>query len=116
VNLFPRSADRLKAVLQRGIVPPDRDPARGRTKVWVFLGWAQRPLRVEFAKVPTAEVFKDGQEVEGKGVVRNFVAQTATLAYPVTAEIDVNELLDRDEFRAHCDRYRIRRVILEKLR
>jgi len=100
----------------RMMVPVFHDPARGRTKVWVFLGWAQRPLRVEFAKAPAAEVFKDGQKVEGKGVVLNFVAQAQTLAYPVTAEIYVNELLDRDEFRAHCDRYRIRTAILEKLR
>jgi hypothetical protein len=37
------------------------------------------------------------------------------IAYPVFAEAYVSRLLDRDEFRAHCDRYRTRTRILEHL-
>jgi hypothetical protein len=31
------------------------------------------------------------------------------------AEVYVTEILERDEFRSHCDRYEARRAILENL-
>jgi len=37
------------------------------------------------------------------------------LAYPVFEEIYVSRLLDRDEFRAHCDRHKTRKAILANL-
>jgi hypothetical protein len=37
-------------------------------------------------------------------------------AVPVTAEVYVSQLLDRDEFRRHCDRFKTRDAILANLR
>jgi len=37
------------------------------------------------------------------------------IAYPVFAEAYVTRLLDRDEFRAHCDRYKTGTQILQHL-
>jgi hypothetical protein len=45
-----------------------------------------------------------------------FIGETHELATPVTAEVYVGRFLDRDEFRAHCDRHRTCRAILAALR
>ncbi|MBI1902256.1 MAG: hypothetical protein HYS13_14235 [Planctomycetia bacterium] len=38
-----------------------------------------------------------------------------TMLYPVLAEVYVRNILNRDEFRAHCDTYRSRGAILGNL-
>ena len=46
----------------------------------------------------------------------NLVARlTNPLAYPVTAEVYVDKILNRDQFRWHCDRYRTQSAILKNL-
>jgi hypothetical protein len=52
----------------------------------------------------------------GKAVELSFGSETHTLLSPVTAEVYVTELLNREEFRAHCDRLRTRSAILSGLR
>ena len=38
------------------------------------------------------------------------------IAYPVTAEAYVSQVLDREAFRRHCDQYRTQAEILRHLR
>lgn len=45
-----------------------------------------------------------------------FLGKVHTLPYLVTAEVYVTELLDRAEFRAHCDRHETYEQIVGNLR
>jgi hypothetical protein len=92
----------------RMMVPVFFDIARGRTKVWAILGWATRDLHVSFATTPEAHVLRGRAEVL-------FLSSDRRIAYPVFVETYVERLLDRDEFRAHCDRYQTRSRIVENL-
>jgi hypothetical protein len=89
----------------RTMVPVFFDIERGRTKVWAILGWATRGLRVSFATTPEAHALR------GRARVR-FGSTDKCIAYPVFVETYVTHVLDRDEFRAHCDRYQTRSRIL----
>jgi hypothetical protein len=100
----------------RMMVPVFYDIGRRKTKVWVFLGWADRPLQASFAQRPTVEVLDGaGQAVSGKSYRLEFGSLERPMAYPVMAEVYVSRLLDRDEFRRHCDLNQTRTKILENL-
>jgi hypothetical protein len=71
-------------------------------------GASLRLLQVSFATPPTAHV------VRGRWHI-SFDSTFKEIAYPVFAEAYVTRLLDRDEFRAHCDRYKTREQILQHL-
>ena len=92
----------------RMMVPVFFDIERRQTKVWAILGWATRDLHVSFATTPEAHVLRGRAEVL-------FGSTDKSIAYPVFVETYVKRLLDRDEFRAHCDRYQTRSRILENL-
>jgi hypothetical protein len=92
----------------RMMVPVFYDVGRRQIKVWAILGWSTRCLGASFATPPAAQV------LTGKVAVK-FRATSHEIAYPVFAEVYVSRLLDRDEFRAHCDRYKTRSRILENL-
>lgn len=101
----------------RMMVPLFYDVERKKTKVWAFLGWSRRPLEVAFDKAPTAVVFDpSGRRVTQGGPRLEFDSMGYTLAYPVTAEVYVTEILNRDEFRRLCDRFKTRSAILANLR
>jgi hypothetical protein len=61
------------------------------------------------------EVSRDGKPVKPDEVQVEFQFNVQSLAYPVTAEIYVERILDRDEFRRHCDRFKTRSEILKNL-
>jgi len=92
----------------RMMVPVFFDVGRGKTKVWAILGWATRMLGVSFVTPPTSRM------ITGQPDIR-FTSTFRRIAYPVSAEAYVTRLLDRDEFRAHCDRYKTRTQILQHL-
>jgi hypothetical protein len=100
----------------RMMVPVFFDQGRKRTKVWVFLGWSQRPAIYWFATPPHVEVTKNDRAAKPGEVEVEFESVGVTLAYPVTAEVYVDRVLDRDEFRRHCDRFKTRSRILNNLR
>jgi hypothetical protein len=100
----------------RMMVPVFFDRGRGKTKVWVFLGWSQRPVSFWFATPPVVEVTRNGQAAKSSEFETEFGATSVSLAYPVTAELYVDKILDRDEFRRHCDRFKTRSAILKNLR
>jgi hypothetical protein len=100
----------------RMMVPVFFDRGRKKTKVWAFLGWSKRPVNFWFATPPAVLVTKNGQPPNAGDVEVEFGNTYLFLAYPVTAEVYVDRLLDRDEFRRHCDRYKTRSEILKNLR
>jgi hypothetical protein len=101
----------------RMMVPVFFDRQREKLKVWVFLGWVTRELNVAFQKPPAAEVFDGrGRRVEPSDDLRLvFASERHTLACPLTAEVYVSRLLDRYEFRRHCDLHKTRSAILANL-
>ncbi|MEO6237337.1 MAG: hypothetical protein ABIQ52_10095 [Vicinamibacterales bacterium] len=92
----------------RMMAPVFFDVGRRQTKVWAILGWATRLLHVSFATEPTAHVLKGDVDLRFDPTIR-------WIAYPVFAEAYVTTVLNRAEFRAHCDRYKTRTRILEQL-
>lgn len=92
----------------RMMVPVFYDIGRRKTKVWALLGWATRLLVVSFERPPTARVLSGRVKIRFSSICRR-------IAYPVFAEAYVSRLLDRDEFRAHCDLYKTRERILQNL-
>jgi hypothetical protein len=100
----------------RMMVPVFFDRMRGKTKVWVFLGWSERPVNFSFARPPAVAVTRDGRPATRDEAVVTFAGSGATLAYPVTAEVYVDRILNRDEFRAHCNRYKTPSAILGNLK
>ncbi len=100
----------------RMMVPVFFDRGRQKTKVWVFLGWSHRPVSFWFATPPSVEVTKNGHAAKTGEFEVEFGATHHTIAYPVTAEVYVQQILDREEFRRHCDRFKTRSEILKNLR
>jgi hypothetical protein len=103
----------------RMMVPVFYDIARGKTKVWAFLGWTTRGVSISFNQKPTVRVFDAaGKELDPNDprypeLYWNGTSQSVLV--PVMAEVYVSKLLDRDEFRRHCDAYRTKSAILANL-
>jgi hypothetical protein len=99
----------------RVMVPVFYDVERRRTKVWVFLGWSHRPITVSFARPPEAAV-RDRKGVPLRDPPRiRWGGLFAMLPYPVTAEVYVDRILARDEFRSLCSSCGTRSEILRRL-
>jgi hypothetical protein len=100
----------------RAMVPIFYDVERRKTKAWVFLGWARRPIVVSFARPPEATILDlNGQPTRRHPNIR-WGALYARLPYPVTAEVYVDHILDREEFRSLCDACGTRTEIMRQLR
>ena len=56
-----------------------------------------------------------GEAIDLKNVKVKFTGNKESLLYPVTAEIYVNKLLNRQEFRALCDKHKTYDAIIEQL-
>jgi hypothetical protein len=99
----------------RAMVPVFYDSGRRKIKVWVFLGWSSRPINVSFARPPRATILDLG----GKRVRRHPPIRWGTLharlPYPVTDELYVDRILDRNEFRSLCDSCGTRSEIMKRL-
>ncbi|MBE7462398.1 MAG: hypothetical protein HS116_02785 [Planctomycetes bacterium] len=90
----------------RMMVPVYFDTQRKKTKVWVFLGWEAQALAVYFKVQPRFAVFdRAGKDVTDQVDVK-WEGRHARIPTPVSAELYVDGLLDRDAFRALCDRHR----------
>ena len=72
---------------------------------------------VSFSRNPTAKVFdRRGREVAlGAEVQLLFRPESHLLPQPVTAEVYVTRLPDREEFRRHCDNHKTSSAILATL-
>lgn len=103
----------------RMMVPVFYDLGRKKTKVWAFLGWTTRSVNFAFDRRPQVTVFDAaGKEInlndpQSPELFWNGVGHTALV--PVTAEVYVDRILNREEFRRHCDAYQSRSAILANL-
>ena len=98
----------------RMMVPVFYDKLRKKTKVWVILGYSVKPLSIWFSQKPKVTVTDaEGKKVE---VDLEFQRTRKSLIYPVSAEIYVNKILNRSDFRSLCDRYKTHSAILNALR
>ena len=99
----------------RAMVPVFFDLQRNKTKVWAFLGWSQRPVTVSFARPPAATVLdRWGRPARAHPRI-TWGWLCARLAYPVMAELYVERLLNRAEFRQLCDSCGTRAEIMRRL-
>jgi hypothetical protein len=91
----------------RMMVPVFLDPENQRIKVWCMLGWQTQEAYVSFAKHPTITATSEaGDAVDvAKTFDVHYWGQGLSLASPIFAEVWVTKLLNRDEFRRHCDAY-----------
>jgi hypothetical protein len=97
------------------MVPVFYDVQRRKPKVWAFLGWSRRPIRISFARPPQATILDlSGGPVRHHPQVR-WRSRNADLPYPVTAELYVDQILDRDKFRRLCDACGTRSEIIRRL-
>ncbi|MCE9582666.1 MAG: hypothetical protein K8T20_09255 [Planctomycetes bacterium] len=108
----------------RMMVPVFFDVQRKQVKVWVLLGWTSRPLKASFKTAPKVEILATAEKKGWFGIGKKkaeapaieFETATHSLITPVTAEVYVTQRLNRQEFRAHCDKYRTKEEILANLR
>jgi hypothetical protein len=89
----------------RMMVPIFYDVNRHKIKVWAILGVATKPLVVSYATAPNIKEVKTfgGGVVKPGDVEVEFTSDYTQTAYFATAEVYVTRLLDRGEFRKHCD-------------
>jgi hypothetical protein len=100
----------------RMMVPVFYDTDRNMTKVWAFLGYKYSELNISFKKEPEISIYDlNGKEPGKKDVTVKFGADTRVILYPVFAEIYVKNILNREEFRKVCDKYKTRSEILKAL-
>lgn len=97
----------------RMMVPLFYDIGRGKTKVWVFLGYRLEKLGIHFASRLKAEIATlSGDPIDANleyhGIQRPLIV-------PVSAEIYVNRIFNREEFQKMCNRYRNQSKILHVL-
>jgi hypothetical protein len=92
----------------RMMVPIFYDLGRQKTKVWMVLGIATKPLKVSYVTPPLVKGMKgpDRRDVKSSDVEVNFTLDYHQAAYFATAEVYVARLLDRTEFREHCARHK----------
>jgi len=93
----------------RAMVPVFFDVARRKTKVWMILGWSRNTLRASFAKPPRVEL------LGGSKAEIDLTSAWLPLHTPVMVEAYVSRILDRDQFRAHCDQFRTPDAIVSAL-
>jgi hypothetical protein len=99
----------------RAMVPVFYDLGRKRTKVWAFMGWSQRPVTIAFARPPEAVVLTRLGRPARRHPPIQWDSLHALLAYPVMAELYVDRILNRAEFRQLCDECRTRSELLRRL-
>jgi hypothetical protein len=121
----------------RMMVPVYFDVRRRKAKVWTFLGWRTVPVDAAYATEPSVLGVQRERPPEPEAADRlsllrrrfrrqpepqsagpppvEFSGDRYEFAVPVTAEVYVSRLLDRNEFRRHCDRHRTRDAILANL-
>jgi hypothetical protein len=89
------------------MVPVFLDPENKRLRVWCLLGWQSQNAYASFAKHPAVSATSEaGDPVDlAKTFDIHYYGQSLNLACPIFAEVWVTKLLNRDEFRQHCDTY-----------
>jgi hypothetical protein len=97
------------------MVPVFFDLQRNKTKVWAFLGWSQRPISIGFATPPESRFLDSVGQVTTRHPKIRWGGLYEQLACPVTVELYVDRILDRDEFRKLCNACSTQKEILRRL-
>jgi hypothetical protein len=99
------------------MVPVFYDELRKQTKVWGVLGWRTVAVDADYRLPPNVVAVEPlaGARPLVEPPPVQFSSERYELAVPATAEVYVGRLLDRDEFRRHCDRFVTRAAILANL-
>lgn len=102
----------------RMMVPVFYDIGRKQIKVWAVLGVTTKPLTISYETRPAVVEIRgpDGKLVKPRDVEVEFHSEYHRAAYFATAEIYVPRLLNRTEFRQHCDKYKTYKAIVSNLR
>lgn len=109
----------------RMMVPIYYDEVLGKLKCWLFLGWTSKYMTVSFERDPEIvqlDLSACDHPMQKSPLHRNqtpgiqFVGQDYAASYPVSAEVYVDRLLNRNEFRSLCDRHKTADAILEAVR
>jgi hypothetical protein len=102
----------------RMMVPVFYDIGRKQIKVWAVLGVTTKPLTISYETRPAVVGIRgpDGKLVKPRDVEVEFHREYHRAAYFATAEIYVTRLLNRSEFRQHCDKYKTYKTIVSNLR
>jgi hypothetical protein len=95
----------------RMMVPVFHDIQRNKIKVWVVMGYSIKPLTIWFERKPEA-VITDAEGNPAQAAIE-FESIQKYLIYPVSAEVYVDRLLNRNEFRSLCDRNKTPSAILK---
>lgn len=99
---------------QRGMVPLYWDASKGKMKALALLGFTQDRLHIDYEAKPGISVRRqDGSLYDLSNLV--WSDQSVELVYPVTAEIYVDEVMDRESFRRLCDNHGNARDLLKAL-
>lgn len=102
----------------RMMVPIFYDLGRKKTKVWIILGLLPQGLTIDYDRHPRVTDIRldDGTALNPAQVEIEYSAGHGYIANIVSAELYVDEILDREAFRAHCDRYKTVQAIVDNLR
>ena len=100
----------------------------GSTAVWVVMGWSELELSAKYVRPPkvvSADFDHENPRVKAMAQVNhptllsappvNFGVAKYAAYEPVSAEITVKRILNREEFRALCNEQKSSRKIIEKL-
>ena len=89
------------------MVPVFLDPENRRIKAWCLLGWQTQEAYVSYATHPAVSATSEAGEAVDLAAKFDihYYGQGLSLACPIFAEVWVTKLLNRDEFRRHCDTY-----------
>ena len=101
----------------RMMVPIFYNVQRKRTKVWLMLGWGGASCEIDYVRHPAVSITNaDGKPVAADtGPIVIFQKKKTGVSMPVFAEVYVTKLLNRAEFRRHCDVYLSEESILANL-
>jgi len=111
IKAFKEDSDLF--VDNRMMVPVFYDIQRKKTKVWVVLGYSVKPLVIRYEKQPAFTVV-DSKGKESKKKVE-FHKENKKIAYPVSAEVYTDKILNREEFRSLCDSLKTQDAILKAI-
>lgn len=98
----------------RCMVPLFYDTERDKHKVSVVIGFYYREMSVSYESYPQIKVSEYGKDAAAKVKVECY-GEIKKLYYPVTKEIYVKKLLNREELRALCDEYKSEKEIVKAL-
>ncbi len=87
----------------RELVPIELDPARGRMRALLFLGWRQRWLEIGYLSPPPASVFDANERLVHERGIR-FEEQLVRVPAPVALEVYVDAPIARSALRELGDR------------